>query len=371
LRSKYEPNELLSNYSISLDSITITAIASHSALDVFDGAKDEGFKTLAICQKGREIAYLRFRRVVDKALVLERFSDVAKPDVVKELRKINAIMVPNRSFAVYVGYDTIEREFPVPIFGNRYLLRYEERTGEKTYYKLLDSAGIRRPRTFKDPDEIDRPVIVKMPHAKKRVERGFFVARDRDDFWKKFRRLISDGVVKEEDLRTSSIEELVVGAHFNVNYFRTVSRNDVELLSIDRRIQTNLDGFLRLPASDQLKLEEVVDVEYVEIGHEPATIRERMLNKLFEIGDRFVEATAKAEPTGIIGPFTLQLMVTPDLDIVVFDVALRIGGGTNIYMGIGSQYSKLYFGRPISMGRRVAMEIKECIENECLDRVIT
>ena len=64
-------------------------------------------------------------------------------------------------------------------------------------------------------------------------------------------------------------------------------------------------------------------------------------------------------------------MVAKDLDVAVFDVALRIGGGTNIYMGIGSQYSKLYFGRPVSMGRRIAMEIRECAEAGRLEEVVT
>ncbi len=369
LNFKFDVKSLISGYDLS--SLTIAAIASHSAFDVFDGAKDEGFKTLAICQKGRETAYLRFKRVVDEALILNKFSDIAKGDIIDKIRAKNSILVPNRSFAVYVGYETIEKELPIPLFGNRYLLRYEERVGEKTYYKLLDLAGIRRPKTFRVPDEIDRPVMVKMPHAKKRVERGFFVARDRDDFWKRFKKLVADGVVREEDLNSASIEELILGAHFNVNYFRSIFRKDVELLSIDRRIQTNLDGFLKLPAPVQLEIEDLVDVEYVEIGHEAVTIRERMLNKLFEIGDLFVRATERAEPPGIIGPFTLQLMVTPDLDVVVFDVALRIGGGTNIYMGIGSQYSKLYFGKPISMGRRIAMEIKDCVNEGCLEKVIT
>ncbi len=263
----------------------------------------------------------------------------------------------------------------MPIFGNRYLLRYEERVGgDKTYYRILDLAGIRRPRTYASPDDIDRPVMVKMPHARKRVERGgFFVAVDREDFWRKFRKLVSDGgVVSEGDLNRASIEELIVGgAHFNVNYFRSIARDEVEILSIDRRIQTNLDGLLRLTADVQLEIRDYFDVEMIEIGHEPATIRESELNRLFEVGDRFVKATEEVEPPGVIGPFTLQLIVTSDLDIVVFDVALRIGGGTNIYMGVGSQYSKLYFGRPISMGRRVAMEIRECLEGNCLDRVVT
>lgn len=363
-----DPSELLRGYG---KEMSIATIASHSALDVFDGAKDEGLRTVAVCQRGRERTYLRFRRVVDHVIVLERFADVVREEVVSRLRELNSIFVPNRSFAVYVGYDNIEGRFPVPIFGNRRLLRYEERVGDKNYYVLLDRAGIRRPRTFSSPDEIDRPVIVKMPHARKRVERGFFVAMDREDFWRRFTRLVDSGVVRREDLAQASIEELVLGAHFNVNYFASVARGEVEILSIDRRIQTNLDGFLRLPAPLQMEVAELVNVEMVEVGHEAATIRESVLEKLFEIGDKFVEATRGVEPPGVIGPFTLQLVVTADLDVVVFDVALRIGGGTNVYMGIGSQYSKLYFGKPISMGRRIAMEIRECAEQGCLEKIVT
>jgi 5-formaminoimidazole-4-carboxamide-1-(beta)-D-ribofuranosyl 5'-monophosphate synthetase len=367
--ARHSPAELLAGYNVK--ELSIATIASHSALDVFDGAKDEGFKTIAVCQRGREKPYLRFKRVVDVPIVLERFADVAKSENVEFLRKSNAVFIPNRSFSVYVGYDTIENSFHVPIFGNRYLLRYEERAGEKNYYRILDEAGVRRPKTFSSPDEVDRPVMVKMPHARKRVERGFFVAVDRDDFWKKFRKLVVDGVVREEDLPKASIEELVIGAHFNVNFFASVARKEVELISIDRRIQTNLDGFLRLPASVQLDLSNHIDVEMIEIGHEMATIRESMLEKLFEVADRFVEACKRIEHPGVIGPFTLQLFVTSDMDVVVFDVAFRIGGGTNVHMGIGGQYSKLYFGKPISMGRRIAMEIRECAELGCLEEVVT
>ncbi len=367
--SRFSPEELLEGYES--DKISVATIASHSALDVFDGAKDVGFRTVAVCERGRERTYTRFDRVVDEVVLLDRFAEVVRPDVVEHLRRRSAIFVPNRSFAVYVGYDRIEREFPVPVFGNRYLLRYEERVGEKTYYRLLDEAGLMRPAVFGSADEVDRPVMVKVPHARKRVERGFFVAADGDDLKRKLRRLASRGVVREEDMERASIEELVVGAHFNVNYFSSVARARVEILSIDRRIQTNLDGVLRLPASVQLELGEYVDVEMVEIGHEPATIRESMLEKLFEAGDRFVEAARRVEPPGIVGPFTLQLVVTKDLEMVVFDVALRIGGGTNVYMGVGSQYSKLYFGRPVSMGWRIAEEIRECVERECLGDIVT
>jgi len=366
---KYNPNDLLKGYDTKR--IGIAAIASHSALDVFDGAKDVGFETIAVCEVGREKTYARFSRVIDEVVLLNRFADVVRPEIIDRLRKRSAIFIPNRSFAVYVGYENIEREFPLPIFGNRYLLRYEERVGDKTYYKLLDEARLRRPMIFRDVDEVDRPVIVKIPHAKKRVERGFFIALDKSDLKRKLDRLIERGVVREEDMGRASIEELVLGAHFNVNYFHSVAKNRIEILSIDRRIQTNLDGILKLPANIQLDLGDYIDIEMIEIGHEPVTIRESMLEKLFDAGDRFVEATRKIEPPGIVGPFTLQLVVTKDLDIVVFDVAFRIGGGTNAYMGVGSQYSKLYFGRPVSMGWRIAEEIRECVERGCLSDIIT
>lgn len=363
----FKVDELLKGYD--LRNVRIGTIASHSALDVFDGAKDEGFTTVAICEKGRELPYIRFKSVVDEVLLLNKFSDVVDGKVIDYLRGLNTVIVPNRSFSVYVGYENIESRLAIPVFGNRYLLKWEERVGNYSYYKILDAAGIKRPKVFKSFDEVDRPVIVKLPEATRKFERGFFIARDRDDSYKKVRDLIDKGIIDVNALNQASIEELIVGAHFNVNYFRSVARNDVELLSIDRRIQSNLDGFVRIPAREQSSMD--VPVRYIEVGHEPATIRESLLNKLFMVGDSFVGAVDKLVPPGVLGPFTLQLMVTPDLDVVVYDVSFRIGGGTNVYMGIGSQYSKLYFGKPVSIGRRIAMEIKWCIDNGCLDRVVT
>ena len=38
----------------------IGVVASHSALDTCDGAISEGFKTVAVCQKGRENTFARY-----------------------------------------------------------------------------------------------------------------------------------------------------------------------------------------------------------------------------------------------------------------------------------------------------------------------
>ncbi len=348
--------------------IHIGVLGSHSALDVLDGAKDEGFKTVVICQKGRELPYIRFKKLCDEIIILDKFRDMIKPDVQEKLRKLNTIFVPNRSFSVYVGYDNIENTFRIPIYGSRHLLRAEERIGDINYYKILDAAGIRRPKTFSNPSEIDRPVIVKAM-ATGSVERAFFIANDPNDYWSKAEELINKGIITEKELSEASIEELIIGVDFNFNYFYSVVRNDVEFHGIDRRLQTNIHGFVRLPARIQLDLN--ITLRNIEIGHMWATIRESQLVKVFKIGDAFVEATRKLYPPGIIGPFTLQSIVTQDLEFIVVDVAMRIGGGTNIWAGIGSQYSKFYFGVPISLGRRIAIEIKEAIENDILDKIIT
>src|SRR5258708_6874060 len=115
--------------------ITIAVMGSHSALDVCRGAKDIGFKTLVIAQKGREKTYDRYYKTngdlgcVDECIVLEKFSDILTPSIQKELQKRNTIFIPHRSFEAYLNfnYQAIENDFLVPIFGNKYLLKIEER----------------------------------------------------------------------------------------------------------------------------------------------------------------------------------------------------------------------------------------------------
>ena len=89
------------------------------------------------------------------------------------------------------------------------------------------------------------------------------------------------------------------------------------------------------------------------------------------MGDRFIDATKHLYPPGIIGPFALQTMITKNYEFIVFDVSMRMGGGTNSFMGIGSQYSAVYWGEPVSAGKRVGMEIKIAIEQKRLQYIVT
>lgn len=347
--------------------VTICALGSHSALDILDGAKDEGFPTLAVCQKGRERAYLAFRRIVDETIVLEKFSAILDEPVQRRLREKNVVFVPHRAFTTYIDYGSVEDRFEVPLFGNRALLRVEERTGEKNQYDLLKKAGIRIPKRFGSPEEIDRPVMVKVQEARRRIERAFFVASSYSEYESASARKVREGVVSEEDLKRAVLEELVVGTLFNFNYFYSPLSDEVEFLGIDRRLQTNLNDFVSLPARQQLEMD--VDVRNVEIGHTPATIRESMLDKVLDMGDRFARAVKEDYGVGPVGPFALQGAVTVDLEIVIFDVSPRVPGSP--ILATTSPYSKYYFGHVVGVGRRIAMEIRKGIEQGSLAELVT
>ncbi|MEE6246008.1 MAG: formate--phosphoribosylaminoimidazolecarboxamide ligase family protein [Thermoproteota archaeon] len=346
--------------------ITIATLGSHSALDILDGAKDEGFKTLVVCQKGRERPYQSFTRIVDELIILDKFNQVADDSFQKKLIEKNVIFVPHRSFTTYVDYSTIENNFNVPLFGSRNILRSEERNAPKNQYYLLEKGGINYPRIFQSPEEIDRLSIVKVMESTRKIERAFFTASSYDEFQEKANKRIDEGIITEQALKESIIEEFIVGTYFNFNFFFSPVKNEVEFLGIDRRLQTNLNDFTSLPAAQQLELN--IQLQNIEIGHMPATVRESLLEKVFDIGERFVKATKDEYPPGIIGPFALQSAITKDLNIFVFDVSPRVPGSPVLMM---SPYTHYYHGESFGTGRRIAMEIKDAITKNKLQEVVT
>lgn len=372
--------EVLENYD--RKKIVIGAIGSHSALDIADGAKEEGFPVLVVAQRGRHRTYAEYFRqretkdglmkgFIDEVIVLERFGGII--EIQEELRRRNVIFVPNRSFVVYTGIDRVENEFLVPLFGSRNLLRSEERSEEKSYYWLLEKAGLPYPEAVK-PEEIDDVglVIVKLPHAKKRLERGFFTAASYKEFQEKAERLKKLGVITEEDLARARIERYIIGPVFNFDFFYSPIDGEIELLGIDWRFETSLDGQVRLPASQQLTLpEHQFEPEYTVCGHASSTLRESLLEKVFDMAERYVEATKRYYPPGIIGPFTLQTAVDKDLNFYIYDVAPRTGGGTNIHMAMGHPYGNALWRKPMSTGRRIALEVKRAIELDELEKIVT
>ena len=138
-------HEILSHYNPK--EVKIGVLGSHSALEMGHGAKQEGFEVVVVCQKGREKTYTKhYRNLFDHVLLLDKFVDIIKEENQAKLRQLNTIFVPNRSFSVYTGYDNIEQKFNVPLLGNRFMLRSEERNIPRNQYDLIRQAGLNLPK---------------------------------------------------------------------------------------------------------------------------------------------------------------------------------------------------------------------------------
>ena len=140
-------------------------------------------------------------------------------------------------------------------------------------------------------------------------------------------------------------------------------------MGTDTRRQTNRDGFVGLPFHQARDLaDEPVKLE--EAGHIAATLTESMLEKAFAMGERFVRATQEVDGVGVIGPFALQCVIVsgPPKDFVVYDVSLRIPGSPGTRY---TPYSAYRWGRDVSIGERIAMEIVWAREADRLAEVLT
>jgi len=370
-----EIKEVLGEYN--LNEVTIGVLGSHSALDICRGAKDLGFKTLVVCQKGREKTYDRYYRtansrgIVDRTIILDKFTDITQEGVQREMREQNVVFIPHRSFEVYVGFDLIENEFLLPLFGTRSILRAEERDADRNQYYLMEKGGIPYPKVYESPEEIDRLVLVKAPEAQRTYERAFFFASSPDEYYKNSEQMIREGKITEEGLKKAVIEEFVMGTQSNFNYFYSLLDQRLELLGTDTRRQTNLDGILRLPASQQLEALQYIDVKAIEAGHISCTVKESLLEQIFELGEKFVHVAREEYPPGIIGPFALQsafIPGPPSEKAIVFDISMRVQGSPGTMF---TPYSGYYYGQSLSVGKRVAMEIQKAIQQNRLEETVT
>ena len=360
------------------DKITVGVLGGHSALDVCRGAKKYGFKTLAVCQKGREKTYTNYyksrldgRGCIDETIVLDKFSDITKENIQKELIKRNTIFIHNRYFWVYFDFNDIENNFRVPIYGTRGMLKLEERDVPKNQYYLLEKAGIRYPKIINSPNEIDRLAIVKVNEAIRGYERAFFYASNFDDYKKKSNELLNKKMITKESLEKAIIEEYIIGAQVNFNYFYSNIDKELEIMGTDTRRQTNLDGLIRLPANEQIEVLKYLKPKIIETGHIAATTKESIIEKIFSLGEKFVKTTQKEYPPGIIGPFALQGAIAADKgkeEMVVFDVSMRIPGSPLTRF---TPHSGYLYGDSISYGERISMEFKKSIKQNKLKEIVT
>lgn len=328
---------------------TIATICSHSALQIFHGAKAENMPTLGICTKDRLDLYSSFPKAVpDDFLVIDEFQQVLEADIQSKLTSENAIVVPHGSFVEYVGPKKLTKEFNTPIFGNKHTLEWEsDRIKER---KWLEHAGIRIPKIYKNPADIDRMVIVKFPGAK--GGRGFFIANSEDEFERK---------ISERENEDYTIQEWAMGTRYYPHYFYSPLRNRLEILGFDRRDESNIDEYYRANQGEK---------SFVVVGNKPLAVRESLLPQLYQMGSNLVKSSQELFGPGLFGPFCLETICTDKLEFITFEISGRIVAGTNLYPQ-GSPYSFYYYNEPMSTGKRIAREIKIAHEQGKLEEITT
>jgi 5-formaminoimidazole-4-carboxamide-1-(beta)-D-ribofuranosyl 5'-monophosphate synthetase len=329
--------------------------------------------------------------------------------------------------------SSIEKQFSVPILGSRRLLKVENRgLIEKDYYWFAKKAGIPIPKEIKYKvtkngvkfdEKIDQPILLKTESKHRKYERGFIFAANSEDMERKIEIELESGHIDEECLKDGRIEEYIPGPHGNFNFFYSplnakeswgdtekyfsefydMSIEDArkclanEFLSIDERRETTHDGVLRLPADVQTKVDwnkTPYPLTFEVTAHCDISLRESLLKDIHKTANAFLLTTQKIEPPGIIGAWCLQTMITwtkvsgiggvnfglydvPEgSDVfmhvpVTQDVALRHGGGTNTHMGIGGKYANAKYIRRMSMGDRIALELKRAKEKKMLEEIVT
>lgn len=380
--------------------ITIGVLGGHSALDVCQGATKLGFDTVVVCQKGREKTYEKYfkRRMrngeevgcVGNIIVVDKFGDVVKESVQKELEELNTVFVHNRYFWVYCDFEKIEKDFRIPIYGLRKGVKLEERDVENNQYELLKKAGIRIPKIVREggkamskeeltkvlsvhfDDEKGGPLLVKANEAERTYERAFFTVNSVDHYFDEVETRVNSGQITQENADNAVIEEYVIGAHINLNFFYSVVHGELELMGTDTRRQTSLDGFLRLNAVDQTNLLNAgYSPSMIETGHYGVTMKESLVEKAFDVGEKFIKTMKEEVSPGMIGPFALQGAVAAyngKEEFVIFDVSMRIPGSPGTKF---TPYSGYLYGESVSYGERIALELKEAIEEDRLDELLT
>lgn len=334
-------------------SYKIATIGSHSALQILKGAKDEGFETIAICKKGFEEPYKSYN-VADEILFVKEYTDILNKQ--QKFISEKVIIVPHGSFIAYMGYKNVEK-MKIPYFGNKKILHFEsDRTLER---KWLKNAAIKMPAIFKNPEDIDRLVIVKFHGAG--GGSGYFLATNKNDFYEK---------IKIHSNKKYIIQEYIVGVHMYVHYFYSPITKELEILSFDKRYESNVDSIGRISSRDQLQLpKSQVDPSYVIVGNIPLIVRESLLPELFKMGHNIITESKLFDGIGLFGPFCLETVITPDKKIFAFEISARIVAGTNPFIN-GSPYSWLKYNKPMSTGRRIALEIKTAIKNNKLNLLL-
>ena len=142
----------------------------------------------------------------------------------------------------------------------------------------------------------------------------------------------------------------------------------MEFFGVDKRHESDIEGLGRIPAQEQLTIDEVPSFNV--IANSPLVLRESLLDKVYSMGESFVESAKRLVAPGMNGPFCIEGVYDKNANFYTFEFSARIVAGTNIFMQ-GSPYTTLMYDEPMSMGRRIAREIKIAESKNMLEKIIT
>lgn len=354
---KKKIDEIIDGYDSS--EITIATLCSHSSLQIFHGARKMGFKTLGLTVTHDTRYYDAFPLAKPDEII--KYSDFDEMNErIGELHDKNTVLIPHGSFVEYMGSERFE-DFEVPSYGNRGVLSWE--SDREMQREWITSAGVPMPRLISDAREIREPVMVKYHGAK--GGRGFFIAKDYPDF-----------KMSIDNTQPYTIQEYCLGTRYYIHYFYDQNKKDgylcenggsLELMSMDRRDESNIDELYKLGSTEDLKRHGLYP-SFVVTGNTPVVLRESLLPKALEMGQLVIDKAFEMFG-GIWGPFCLETVVSDTLDFKVFEVSARIVAGTNPFI-TGSPYADLIYPG-LSTGGRMALDIKDAAENDNLKSILT
>ena len=339
---------------------SIATLGSHCALQVLKGARDEGFKTILICEKKRERLYRRFK-FIDELILVNSFLEISESRCESFLKENNSILIPHGTLIAQMKQEQIE-SIQTPIFGNKHILGWEsDRTLKE---QLMKEARFDVPKSISSPKEIESLIIAKRHGAA--GGKGYFLASTEEEYNKKRDVLINQGLISgDSDLY---LQEYYSGVLAYLQFFYSPLEKEIEFFGVDKRHESDIDGLARIPAENQLKSNDIPSFNV--IANSPLVLRESLLDNVYTMGENFVEASAKIVPPGMNGPFCIEGVYDQNAQFKVFEFSARIVAGTNMYVN-GSPYTTFIYNEPMSMGRRIAREIKKADEQNKIDVIVT
>lgn len=323
--------------------ISIAVLCSHSALETAAAAKIAGFYTIGISTKGREKTYVKYnKKLYDEIEYIKEFKNnvtVIDEEIQKRIVEKNGILIPNRSLSAYCGYDFLEEKLLIPMYGGRNVQRTEDRNEKISQYDILTKAGIPFPRRFTTPEDIDALAMVKVQQKRNPLERAFFTVSSSEEYYKKADERIKKGIIDDEGLKKSIIEEFLIGPPVNANYHSFGLHETsiesfptkIDLVGFGTRRQVNSSGFLQLTAEEQEMVRGKIKITNEEISHQGVTVRESFHEHFYDLGEGYVKAVNSFYPNEMIGMFGLQGAMVTDQNtlrpkFVSFDTSPRIPG---------------------------------------------